>query len=364
MAPLRHRGARPTTFFARDHMPRSIVRLVAFLALSVGLLGGTAHAQISHIPNFDGLYVFGDSLVDNGNDLVVSKLLGSDPAVPPSVSPHRAYFKGRFSNGFVGVEYLWQGLSGQAPGSFRGLQSYLSQLLFPLGPAVDFGFGDTGTGLLDEVQGGVLLPGLKGQVQLYLNAPQFRRPRRPLFVIVTGSNDYSPDTAPNVPRVVGNIVDAVRTLYRDGARDVMVVNLGDLGQIPANAGNPLTSAAATALSMAHNAALKTALLALDAQIPGLNIIQPDLFTFGHTQLGGLNKTLPALDAVFAGVPLNYPMSACIFINPALCLDVPDPQVFNAPLGFAFWDIVHPTTEAHFEFAQYMLSSLEDYYKQH
>jgi phospholipase/lecithinase/hemolysin len=36
------------------------------------------------------------------------------------------------------------------------------------------------------------------------------------------------------------------------------------------------------------------------------------------------------------------MSACLFINPALCLDVPTFTV--GP--FLYWDIVHPTTAAH------------------
>jgi phospholipase/lecithinase/hemolysin len=345
------------------HMSRYAARFLAFI-VSIGLLAGTAHAQV---PNFDALYVFGDSLADNGNDLVISKLLGSDPAVPPSVSPHRTYFQGRFSNGYVGVEYLWQGLSGQAPGSTKGLKPFLSQPLFPLGAAVDFAFGDTGTGLLDEVQGGALLPGLKGQIELYLAASRssFRRPRRPLFVIITGSNYYSGNTPLSPPQVVGNIVDAVRSLHQNGARDVMVVNLGDLGQIPANASSP-NSGLATAVSLAHNQLLRAALDGLQAQIPRLNIIQPDVIDFADHHLpAGLERIVPALEFVFLGdprVPPNFHMSACIFIDPATCLDVPNPnQVFNRALGFAFWDLVHPTAEAHVAFAQYMLSTLSDYY---
>jgi phospholipase/lecithinase/hemolysin len=344
-------------------MTRYIVRLLVFITLSASLLAGTAHAQVPQIPRFDALYVFGDSLVDNGNDLAVSKLIGSDPLVPPSTSPHRTYFQGRFSNGYVGVEYLWQSLSGHAPGTAQGLKPFLSQPLFPLGPAVDFAFGDTGTRLLDQVQGGVLLPGLRGQIELYLNSPQpWRRPRRPLFVIVTGSNDYSGDAPLSVPRVVGNIADAVRTLYRDGARDVMVVNLPDLGLVPANLAN---SAIASQLSFAHNAALKIALDALDAGLPGLNIIQPDLVALFNSLPAGLNRTLPALDFLFFGdptIPAGFHMSACLFIDPVSCRDVPHPElVFNATLPFVFWDVVHPTHDVQRAFGQYMLASLGAYY---
>lgn len=339
-------------------MSRYTVRLFAFVTLSIALLGGTARAQV---PRFDGLYVFGDSLADNGNDLLVSKLLGADPLLPPSVSPHQTYFKGRFSNGYVAAEYLWQALSGYAPGSTRALQPFLAQLLFPLGQAVDFAFGDTGTGLLDPFQG-VLLPGLKGQVQLYLNAPRLLRPRRPLFVIVTGATDYSADTPLTPAQVVGNIVDAVRTLYRNGARDVMVVNLPDLGQTPGNAIDPKKSAAATTLSFAHNALLKAALDGLDAQLPALNIIQPDLIAFAATLPAGLIRTVPALDALPFNPPLppGFHMSACLFTDPQTCRNVPT-AAFNAPLGFAFWDIVHPTGEVHKAFATYMLEQLAEYY---
>jgi phospholipase/lecithinase/hemolysin len=65
----------------------------------------TASAQTVR---FDALYVFGDSLSDTGNDLILTKLIGLNPAVPPSESPHRTYYEGRFSNGPISFEYLWR----------------------------------------------------------------------------------------------------------------------------------------------------------------------------------------------------------------------------------------------------------------
>ena len=65
----------------------------------------TASAQVA---NFDAMYVFGDSLSDNGNDLILSRLFGAQPAIPPSESPNRTYYRGRFSNGPVAFEYLWR----------------------------------------------------------------------------------------------------------------------------------------------------------------------------------------------------------------------------------------------------------------
>ncbi len=82
-----------------------VPRLVTIVALSV-MASRSASAQV--IPPFNSLFVFGDSLADNGNDLLLSTALGTDPPVPPSASPHKTYYRGRFSNGPVAFEYLWQ----------------------------------------------------------------------------------------------------------------------------------------------------------------------------------------------------------------------------------------------------------------
>jgi phospholipase/lecithinase/hemolysin len=76
-----------------------------------------------------------------------------------------------------------------------------------------------------------------------------------------------------------------------------------------------------------------------------------------------NIGIPALDAVFAAAgqpnPYPFPRSACLFVDPTLCGDAPTsptfPQVFNAPLPFVFWDVVHPTSMAHQILAQYLYS---------
>ena len=99
---------------------RPLFRLVALLV--VCLLPSIAAAQI---PQFDAFYVFGDSLADNGNIFIQTTAMGMQPPVPPSVTPHRTYFNGRFSNGYIAFEYLWQRLSGHKPGSPHGLKPSL-----------------------------------------------------------------------------------------------------------------------------------------------------------------------------------------------------------------------------------------------
>jgi phospholipase/lecithinase/hemolysin len=141
-----------------------------------------------------------------------------------------------------------------------------------------------------------------------------------------------------------------------GARDVMVLNLPDLGLLPANIANP---AAATELSMLHNALLKNALDQLAAQLTKLNIIQVDLFQVPGRLPPGMNFVVPALDYLFPpGPPLppGFFMSTCLFVNPATCATVP---TFDVPNTFVFWDIVHPTTFVHGVLGEYLQERLSE-----
>jgi phospholipase/lecithinase/hemolysin len=330
-----------------------INRCLATALIALFILPAVAAKQDT---SYDSLYVFGDSLADNGNDFILTRSLGADPAVPPSVSPHRTYFNGRFSNGPNAFDYLWRSMSGNEPDTPGGLQPFLSS---GFGRAVDFAFGGTGTPFVDQTPGGLSAPGLKGQIDLFRLAQHGRNPmKRSLFVIVTGSNDYrnDPFNQPMQPAdVVKNIADGVVSLYRLGARDIMVLNLPDLGRIPASFGDPN----ATALSNEHNRLFDLAMTALqDARkYPKLNLMPIDINAV-FPLLGGMERQIPALVAFFPPgppFPPNFLMAACLFIDPATCVDAPldDP----AAEGFAFWDIVHPSTAAHRILGQYLFEQL-------
>lgn len=328
------------------------LKLVAFVLFC--LLPSIAAAQV---PQFDSLYVFGDSLADNGNILAQTKAMRMDPPVPPSVSPHRTYFDGRFSNGYIAWEFLWQRLSGHRPGSPHGLKAFLEAPMLEKTGATDFAFGGTGTPYLDQTPGGFYAPGLKGQIELFRLALRGRQPSsRSLYVISTGANDYRVDPF-NVPmspvEVIGNIEQAIGTLYRLGARHVMVVDLPDLGMVPANGGDP----AATELSAFHNFLLDEALARLRAQYPSLRLIPVKLDPLFKDLSQTMEAQAPALD-VFA--PLTPGLSTCLFIDPASCGNAPR-ILFNASFGFIFWDVAHPTTEAHRFLGDYAYKQLVDAY---
>ena len=272
-----------------------LVRFVALLSLF--LFPSLAAAQA---PQYDCFFVFGDSLADNGNVLIQSRALRANPPVPPSTSPHRTYFEGRFSNGYVGFEYLWESLTGNAPGSRYALKPFLAApLIQPRACAVNFAFGGTGTPYLDQTPGGMWSPGLKGQVELFRLALLGKKPPpRSLYAIATGANDYRADQFNNPMHpadVVRNIEEAVVSLYKLGARDVMVVNLPDLGKVPANAGNP---GPATDISLAHNGLLRDAVTRLRAR-PNLRLIFVELDPLFQELEGRPWDPLTPLVAVFS-----------------------------------------------------------------
>ena len=86
---------------------------------------------VTTLLDFDGMYVFGDSLSDRGNVLNTTTfiqpfdfLLGVD--IP--VIPAPPYFQGRFSDGLVWVDYLSKslGLELEASTSLSTLFPFLS----------------------------------------------------------------------------------------------------------------------------------------------------------------------------------------------------------------------------------------------
>jgi phospholipase/lecithinase/hemolysin len=335
----------------RSMTTRPSFKLVALVVFC--LLPSIAAAQV---PQFDSLYVFGDSLADNGNIFIQTKAMRMNPPVPPSVTPHQTYFDGNFSNGYMAFEFLWERLSGHRPGSSHGLKPFLESPVLPKTGAINFAFGGTGTPYVDQTPGGFYSPGLKGQVELFRLALRGKQPSpRSLYVVSTGANDYRVEF--NVPLspedVVNNIEQAIASLYRIGARHVMVVDLPDLGQVPANGGSP----DATALSFYHNLLLDGAVARLRARYPSLRLTLLELDPLFTRLRDTMDAEHPLLDAY---VPTKPWLSTCL-LNPASCEDVP-PMLFNSSFGFIFWDNVHPTTEAHHFLGDYAYEQLVNTYQ--
>jgi len=375
------------------------LRPLAAALLLVSLCSSPARGQVGVPPAFDSFYVFGDSLADNGNVWLTSKLLIAarqltGPAPPPSESPNLTYSRGRFSNGPVAFEYLWEKL--KKPGS-PALVPYISAPLLGKTGAVNFAFGGTGTPVLDQTPGGLWAPGLLGQVGLFKFGLRGKSPsKNALYAIVTGANDYrvgafNEPMSPGV--VVANIGKAVQSLYKSGAREFLVLTLPNLGCLPYTA--PFINAAdepeseciapafpagpgairPSQLTAIHNALLAQTLGELQAtgKLQGATVRLVDvndvfdglrefIDTIPSPELPFPLWALPALDVLLPPTVAGPPMSACLFVAPQLCTDVPievrlPDGSFATPFPLLFWDVVHPTTFAHSALADYLYERL-------
>ena len=326
------------------YLRRSLLRLALLAAVLVA-----PTSVFGQVPNYDAFVVFGDSISDTGNAWMLTKSAGIDPALPPSEPPHETYFRGRFSNGPVMFEHLWDKLNKNGGSIVPSLA--ITQL--PPRTAVSFAFGTSGT---DATCAPV--PGLLCQVALFAQSLIGTQPsKRTLYAIFSGGTDVL--SAPNpfdpavVDAVVAHVSQAVQQLYQLGARDVIVVNMPNLGLAPLVA--PELKFAFDQVSKRHNAELASELSTLSGTLPGIRIIPVDAYS--HVQslvaASAFDFTTPALD------PVN---SVCLFdgavptgIN---CHDVP---TFKVDRSYFFWDVEHPTKAAHANLGGFIYETLTEFF---
>jgi phospholipase/lecithinase/hemolysin len=288
--------------------------------------------------NFSQLFVFGDSLSDTGNFFNVSG--GQFP--PASLG----YFNGRFSNGPIWVDYLAQDLGVSTPTPVSDLANG--------SPAngVNYAIGGATSGTVNNID--PRLFGLQQEIGSFtsplIQNNQSADPNA-LYVVWAGANDYlpsaNPATTPNLP--VANIAGAVNALAGVGARNIMVVNLPNLGITPlANEVDPLfpvpplppgTPDRLNRLTEAHNALLSTTLDNLSNTLKGQNVNLISLDVNSLLQ----DITDPARS------PFTNTTDPCIS-NPS-CITNPD--------EFLFWDGLHPTTAGHRLIGQLAFERLQD-----
>jgi outer membrane lipase/esterase len=276
-------------------------------------LAACAHAAAA----FGGLFVFGDSLSDSGNDAI---LIGSNPSqviTGNTYIPDQPYASGQFTNGNVWVHDL---------ASFLGLAPYAAPSLASGG---DFAFG----GARVATDGSGLPPSLTMQVGQFLGATSGVAPSNALYVIAGGGNDADAAlhaiagggnptavigaTAAAYAAATGNLIDELQAA---GAQRIVVWDVPDVGKVPSvTALGPSASFLGTLLASTMNAALD-ARLALET--PGVSLF--DIF--------GLQDALIADPGAFGLVNVTdacgAPSNAC---DPATAL---------------YWDGLHPTATAH------------------
>ena len=274
---------RPDSSLRRKSVARlSLVSAAIFLTLS--LMAG-------HASTFSALYVFGDSLSDTGRN----------PA------PAGSYYNGRFSNGPLWVEYL----SGDLGLLYNASNNFALS-------------GSTTSNLLSQIAGVPASPAL----------------HTALFSVLSGANDFldnvslgedDPGWGAVVTDAVSNITLAVNTLYTNGAREVIVGNLPNVGQAPGFNSAPVGFANY-----------------VDSKVALFNTLLQSKMTNAMQQNPGLRIYLVNMNAVLSNVlsaPAAYGFT--VTTNGALEDTNLTDKSFNGPgADYVFWDTVHPTTKMH------------------
>ncbi len=276
---------------------------------------------------FSSIYGFGDSLSGTGNiNQIVLEATNGTQTFPPTPP----YFEGRFSNGPAWIEILAQRLNV---------------------PLFNSAFGGATSGVentLDTTLPGIPLPGLQGQIGNFVINNPVADPNA-LYTIWTGSNDYLPTNSivftpfDNPNQTLSNIETAINSLVEIGAKNIMVLNLPNLGDIPLSNNsvdgicpndNQFDGDCLNDLTMAHNNGLATLLSSFS---PEVNLIPVDINTL-------VDNTIQNPSPIFTNVT-----DACLNLNTFEVCDNAD--------EFLFWDERHPTTEGHQLIADLAFESL-------
>lgn len=185
------------------------------VSLALAVLGATAFAQNR---TFTNQYSFGDSLSDNGNAYLASgRIINTNPL----------NFGGRWSNGPTFVELLGNNLAigAIAPASVKS--------------SMDFAFGGAATIASRNNDGGAGFPALPAQLQLF-QSHAISVQRTDLFTVWIGANDILSTAAQANPAAMAPVgisaaqeaAKGIQTLIGLGAKNILVVNMPDIGFTP------------------------------------------------------------------------------------------------------------------------------------
>jgi lysophospholipase L1-like esterase len=335
---------------------------------------------------YTGVYVLGDSLVDSGNALKLANFYGGLPFTDlPEGAPtaDKGYFLGRFSDGYVFTDLLSNKAIGlvSKPVFPFGYEDPVFGLPLdpfagdPSGKNLNFAYGGAHIIQRDEV-----VPELDAQTDALRDAYDGDADPNALFLVTFGGNDVrdlAPTASDPVPwpeayakmqDIADELLHELGQLIDDGAQNIVITGLADVGLIPKydrdgngmlDATEQMRSDAATEYSIYLDTLIRTQVVpALQQQLadqgidPNKIVYVPlmDYSDGSGTVVGALNANLPTLAALhnvnpppeFDGTPAEYLASQL----QAHSLEYRD---------LVFFDGVHPNAQAHALLASYMES---------
>ncbi|KAM0884438.1 hypothetical protein ACQ4PT_030979 [Festuca glaucescens] len=315
---------------------RLVVILAVVVSMSIQVLGAAAAAADQQVP---AMYVFGDSLLDVGNNNYLpgqnvrranTPLNGIDyPGSRPT---------GRLSNGYNVADYIAKTLGfNESPPAYLSVAPRIPLSLTALTGGVSYASGDAG--ILDSTGGWV-----RTRSAASSRAPSSSSPSaattcsQGLFVFAAAAAPDD-DVAAFYGGLVANYSAAITDLYRMGARRFGIINVGLIGCVPRVRALHATGACDDGLNQlaaGFDGALRSLLPTLAARLPGLAYSLADNYnlmqvTFANPRASGY----ASIDTACCGGGRLGAETDCR-PNSMLCADRGQ---------FVFWDRVHACQRA-------------------
>ena len=298
-------------------------------------------SQNSSLPTYSAIFAFGDSLADAGNLSIATTATGStEPVSPPYFAEKYGSISGNvFSNGPTWVQNLSIAL---------GLGTLKPSLI----GGTDFAYGGAETGTTPQNAGNLQIQAISLPAQVtQFHAAVPNPSSAALYTLSIGSNDLldilanpgltTQQQTTDVNDAVANEISFVKQLVSDGAKNLLVLDVPDLGKAPyvtqglangSNTPSAALTAEATQLASEYNTALTSQL----ATISGISLHVIDAYQLidnavaNPAAYGLINVTSP----VWSG---NYTSSSSGTLAATSAA---------AQNQYLFWDHLHPTETGH------------------
>lgn len=339
-----------------------ISRYLSIILLSLISL----YVQYCYAAAIDKIVVFGDSMSDNGNIFSLTTLAHKTIPLIPIIPKDPPYYQGRFSNGPVWVDNLAQAMNV---------------------PELNYAYG--GSWAEPILDSGMIIPfGLGMQVNFYLvsAALDFNKEQH-LYVIWSGGNDYvggrsDPEYATS--NTVASIKAQIEWLIYYGAKNILVMNLPDLGTIPeVTANGSDATAIATRVSQLHNQKLADMIAKEKGANTDVKIVLADITRYFNDIIaspekyglknvsegcykGGYWLRANKLTANSKEIQAAKKANIDILNSPSLRIAnataqsvIAGEQACSNPDEYMFWDHIHPTRVMHRMLATMALNLLNE-----
>jgi phospholipase/lecithinase/hemolysin len=301
-------------------------------------------AQSSALPGYSAIYAFGDSLSDAGNLSISSTKTGIPfPVSPPYATEKYGSASGAvFSNGPTWVQNLSIALG-------------LGTLAPSLTGGTDFAYGGAETGSTPQNATNPEYQAVSLTAQLTQFAAQVTKPAaNALYTLSIGANDVNDilaasgltaqQQATDVSASVANEITFVKELVAAGAKNLLVLDVPDLGKTPnvmlgrvngSNTPSAALDAEASQLASSYNSQLTSQLSTL-ASADGLNVHVIDAY--------GLIDSAVANPAAYGFTNVTSPVWTGTYTDATS--GTLAATTTAAQDQYLFWDSLHPTETGH------------------